>query len=197
MGTGEERAFTGGIRDNLLKEGGEAKMNLAGRRILMVVAPKNFRDEEFLEPKGVFESRGAEVVITSRGVSEASGMLGAKVAVDKDVSEVSAGDFDAIVFVGGSGSSVYFDAPEAHKLAKEAAEYGRVLGAICIAPSILANAGVLDGKRATAFVSEEGNLKERGAVYIGEPVTVDGKIITAAGPQAARKFGEAIAEALE
>lgn len=167
-------------------------MNLSGKRVLMVIAPENFRDEEFAEPKSVFEGIGMEVVVASRGVAEALGSLGAKVAVDKDISEVAAGDFDAVVFVGGAGAVVYFGAPEAHKLAREAFEQGKVLGAICIAPSILANAGVLEGKRATVFASEAGNLREKGAVYTGGPVTVDGKIVTANGPAAACEFGQAI-----
>lgn len=171
-------------------------MELSGKRILMVVAPENFRDEEFFEPKKVFEGRGAEVVVASRGTPEATGSLGATIVVDKDISEISVADFDAIVFVGGLGSSVYYHDSAAHKIAREASDRGKVLGAICIAPSILANAGVLDGKRATVFSSEAENLRESGANYTGEHISRDGKIVTASGPQAATKFGETIAEAL-
>jgi len=173
------------------------KADLAGKKILMVVAPRDFRDEEFLEPQKIFADAGAAVTVASKGVAEALGMLGAKVKIDKDLSEVRAADFDAVVFVGGSGASVYFDNPLALDLAKSAFASGKVVGAICIAPSILANAEVLEGRRATAFASEKDNLEAKGATYTGEAVTVDGKIVTARGPEAAEEFGHQIVETLK
>lgn len=165
-------------------------------RILMIVAPKDFRDEEFLEPKEIFDRAGAEVTISSKGVTEATGKLEARIKIDKDLSEVSFADYDAVVFVGGPGSATYFDDQTALNLAREAAEKNKIIGAICIAPSILANSGILKGKRATAFASEEKNLRAKGAIYTGESVTRDGNIVTANGPAAATRFGEKIIEAL-
>lgn len=68
--------------------------------------------------------------------------------------------------------------------------------AICIAPVTLANAGILEGKRTTAFPSVESDLKARGANYTGNPVERDGKIITGSGPEAATEFGKTIVAAL-
>lgn len=167
------------------------------KKILMVIAPKGFRDEEFLEPKQVFEESGAEVTVASKGVDKAQGKLGATANVDIDISDAVAFDYDAVVFIGGPGATVYFKDETAHKLAKDAAESGRVVGAICIAPSILANAGVLEGKKATSFPSEEKNIEPKCAEYTGHDVQVDGKIITANGPEAATDFGHAIVRALE
>lgn len=175
----------------MAREGGEEKM-----KVLMVVAPKNFRDEELFSPKKVLEEKGIEVEIASKGVREALGMLGGKTAVGKDIIEVKVEDYQGIVFVGGAGASVYFDDKTAQSLAKEAFQKGKVVGAICIAPSILANSGILEGKKATSFPSEEENLKSKGAIYTGEGVTVEGRIITAQGPSYARDFGEALAKAL-
>ena len=176
--------------------GGVESMDLSGKNILMIIAPENFRDEELLEPKKVFEDHGASVTIASRGVDSARGMLGAIVTVDEDISMVDVDDFDAVVFVGGSGASVYFQDEEVLNLAKEAFEKGKVIGAICIAPSILANAGLLDSKKATSFPSEKENLEAHGAEYTGADVEEDGKIITSTGPQAAAEFGLKITEAL-
>lgn len=169
-------------------------MDLTGKKILMVVAPKNFRDEEFMEPRDVFEAAGADVTVASKGTDSASGMLGAIVTVDMDISEANVDDYDAVVFVGGSGSSVYFNDKTAQELAKNAYESGKVIGAICIAPSILANAGLLEGKRATSFSSEKDNLEKHGAAYTGKSVENDGKIFTANGPGAASEFGKKVAE---
>ena len=181
------------------EKGGEiekSKIKMEKAKILMVLAPSNFRDEEFQKPKAIFERAQALVTVASKGVSEARGMFGAKAAVDKDISEVNAADFDAIVFIGGSGASVYFNDPQAQALAKDAYDQGKIVGAICIAPSILANAGILAGKKATCFPSEASNLQNKGATYTGELVTVEGRIITGSGPEAAGEFGEKIIEAL-
>lgn len=166
------------------------------KSILMIVAPENFRDEEFLEPKAVFEKMGMKVTIASKGVKTAKGKLGASVEIDKDISAVNVDEYDAIIFVGGNGSSVYFEDSDALEIAKEAYENGKVIAAICIAPSILANAGILEGKNATCYSSESSNLETQGAKYTGKDVEIDGKIITSNGPKPAAKFGKAIAEAV-
>lgn len=164
-------------------------------KILMIIAPRNFRDEELLHPKEEFESVGFEVKIASKAKT-AKGMLGTEVNADLDLSEVNVQNFDAIIFVGGSGTTVYFNDIDAQRIAKEALDRNKLLCAICIAPSILANAGLLKGKKVTAFPSEEQNLRTKGAIYTGKEVEQDGKIITAKDPKAARAFGRKIVENL-
>lgn len=174
------------------EEGGE----MGKLKTLFVVAPKDFRDEELFEPKKVLEEKEIEVEVSSKGVSQAFGMLGGKISVDKDLNEVKVEDYEAVVFVGGTGASIYFNDSKALSLAREAYEKGKVVGAICIAPSILANSGILQGKRATSFSSEIENLKSKGADYTGEGLTVDGRLVTAQGPNYATEFGEKIVEML-
>ncbi len=171
-------------------------MELKGKSVLMVVAPLNFRDEELLNTKKVLENYGAEVEIGSLGVAEAKGSLGAVVGVEIDISGANVEDYDAIVFVGGPGTDVYFNEEMVLNIVREANNKGKILGAICIAPVILANAGILKGKKATVFPSGKDVLKSKGAEYTGEPVTSDSNIVTANGPAAAADFGEAIAEKL-
>lgn len=166
------------------------------KKVLLVVAPKNFRDEEFLEPKNILQRKGVKVEVASKGAGEAVGMFYAKALINKHIGEVKADNYDAVVFIGGTGATIYFDDPIALNLAKAAFEKEKIVGAICIAPSILANAGLLSGKKATAFSSESDNLASKGAQYTGEPVTIDGKIITARGPEAATEFGRKLAKAL-
>ena len=93
--------------------------DLAGKKVLMVVAPKDFRDEEYLEPRGVLEEAEVEIVVVSKEVEKAIGAYGAKVVVDEEIGNVAAADFDAVVFVGGPGSKVYFDDQTALDLAKD------------------------------------------------------------------------------
>jgi protease I len=78
----------------------------------------------------------------------------------------------------------------------EAVKQNKIVGAICIAPVTLANAGILSGKRAAVSISERQQLADKGAECTFKDVQRDGNIITASGPPAAKGFGEAIAEAL-
>ncbi len=166
------------------------------KRVVMVIAPEIFRDEEYAEPRAVLESRGAEVVTASTSPGLCRGKLGMDVTAEIGIPDALAQPWDAVVFVGGGGSEVFFDDADAHALARRALEAGSVVGAICIAPSTLARAGLLADRRATAFPSQEDDLVAHGAAWTGDPVTVDGQIITANGPEVAREFGEAVADAL-
>jgi protease I len=166
------------------------------KKAVFVIAQDNFQDEEFLRPKEVLEQNGIEVTVASTTLNEATGMLGGRVKPDILVSDVNARDFDAVVFIGGSGATQYLNDPLAHQLASEAVNADKVVGAICIAPAILANAGLLKGKRATVFSQEGNTLKSGGADYTARPVEKDGNIITASGPEAAREFGEELVKKL-
>lgn len=174
---------------------------LTGKKVLMIVSPTNFRDEELLIPKKFIATEGASINISSIGVRRARGMLGADIPVDLDVSEVKVEEYDAIVFVGGQGVSQY-DMPSnpiLHKIARDAVKRNLVLAAICLGPRILANAGVLNGKSATVWRDPESiaMLEKGGAVYSRERVVVDGNIITADGPASADLFARALRDKLE
>ncbi len=166
-------------------------------RILMIIAPEGFRDEELQIPKALFEAKGWEVDVASKTTCEAKGMLGLRVKPDLSLGEVDISRYSAVIFVGGVGAQFYFSDPEALHIAQEAQKRGKVLGAICLAPGILARAGVLRGKRATVWPSEADTLAKTGATYTGKAVEVDGLIVTARGPEAAREFAEAILEILK
>jgi protease I len=165
-------------------------------KVLMIIAPRNFRDEELFHTKEELETSGNDVTITSTTTSTVTGMLGGTVTPEITIEKVNVDDYDAVVFIGGLGSSIYFNNTKAHEIARDAYSKGKVIGAICIASSTLANAGLLKGKKATSYPSEESNLKSKGAIYTGKPVEKDGKIITADGPNSARSFGREIAKLL-
>ena len=169
---------------------------LEGKKILMIIASNNFRDEELLVPKGIFEKEGVKVTIASSSLKESGGVLGATAKPDILIGDVDAGNYDAVIFVGGGGSSEYWEDVQAHKIARDTLEKGKLLGAICIAPVTLANAGILKGKKATVWKSEAGRLSEVGAIYTGAEVEIDGSIITADSSQSAKKFAEAFVDAL-
>jgi protease I len=169
---------------------------LTGKKIVMIIAPQNFRDEELFEPKQILTEKGAEVKVASASLETAKGMLGAEVKPDMLTSEIKPEDWNAIILIGGTGASQYWDDFSVHSILNEAVKQNKIVGAICIAPVTLANARILSGKKATVFSSEVQKLKDKGAECTGKDVERDGNIITASGPQAAKEFGSAIAQAL-
>ena len=119
---------------------------------------------------------------------------GAKVLAEVPIHSLSAHDYDAIVLIGGPGASQYFHDADLIHLVQEANTASKVIAAICIAPTILANADILRGRKTTAFPSEKDALFQKGAMYTGKDVEVDGNIVTANGPEAAEQFAEEIAK---
>ncbi len=171
-------------------------MNLKGKNVLMVIASNKFRDEEYAEPRRALEAAGARITVACSTKNTSKGMLGLEVTPDILISDVTESDYDGIVFVGGGGSKEYFDSPVAHKLAQSFHSHGKLTSAICIAPAILANAGLLKSKKATSFPSSSEILKAKGALFTGSGVESDGKIVTGVGPEAAKQFGERLIEIL-
>lgn len=170
---------------------------LSGKKALLIIAAKDFQDEEFGQPCDLLARLGATVKLACSRKGTAQGVLGRQVTPDFLIGECKADDYDAVIFIGGPGAAEYFNSSAAHALARDAVSKGKVLGAICIAPVTLANAGVLKGKKVTAFPSERDQLVSQGAVFLQQNVVVDGKIVTAAGPQAAREFAETLARLLQ
>lgn len=121
----------------------------------------------------------------------------------EDMNPKDIGQYDALILIGGSG--VYdrvtgkIDDPNMEKvieIVKEANRQGKIIGAICAAPAILAKAGILNGKEATIYPSLEYILGENGAEYVKKDVVVSGNIITAKNPNVADEFARTIAEKL-
>jgi protease I len=175
----------------------EEKMNvLHGKRILMIIASKGYRDEELNVPKKMFEEAGAIVDVAADKPGKARGMLGSRIESNFLYNEAIIDSYDAVIFVGGVGAKIYWNDPKAHSLAKETVEKDKLLGAICLAPATLANAGVLKNKTATSYTMASQALKKAGANYTGKSVEVDGAIITGEGPRAAEEFASAIIDQL-
>ena len=162
-------------------------------KVLFVIAHDGFQDTEFGVPRDILKEQ--EVVVASTDTSPAKGAYGAEVTPDMTIEDAlkDIDSFDAVIFIGGPGANVYFDNPTAHKIAQNAKN---VLAAICIAPVTLGKAGMLKGKKVTVWDDGKGTqvrmIEDAGAVFVDEPVVVDGNLITANGPPAAQKFGEAI-----
>ena len=175
---------------------------IKNKKIAMVVAFEDFKDEEYFIPREIFEEAEIEIVTISNQGGMARGVSGAEVAVDVKLDDLKVENYDGVVFVGGSGCLENLDNESSYRIARETVEQGKILAAICISPVILAKAGVLKNKKATVWSAPLYQnpikiLKEKGAVYQDENVVADGKIITANGPQVAEDFAKMVIKILD
>ncbi len=174
---------------------------IKNKKAVIIIAFRDFRDPEYFIPRDILERAGVEIKTASNQKGIAIGAEGGEADVDLLVSEIDVADFDAVVFVGGPGCLSSLDNEDSYKVIKKAITENKILASICISPLILAKAGALEGKKATVWSSALDKkpikiLEEKGALYQDAPVVVDGSVITANGPGAAREFGQATVKAL-
>jgi len=170
-------------------------------KIAIIIAFRDFRDAEYFVSKEILEKAGFEIKTVSNKKGRAVGADGGDVQIDQLISEINIIEFAATVFVGGPGAIKGLDNEFSYKIIEETISQNKILAAICISPVILARAGVLSGRKATVWSSPTDKrpikiLEDNGAIYQNTSVVVDGKIITADGPEAAKEFTEKIKELL-
>jgi len=165
------------------------------KKILYIIASNGYQDIEYEVPKSILK-QNSHKIITASSAKIAKGSLGGQTEADLLINEVNPENYDALIFAGGPGSREYFNNETAIKIAKEFYSKGKIICAICAGPGILANAGILNGKKATCFEGISHILEEKGALYTKNPTEIDENIITANGPKSAKSFGELIAQNL-
>ena len=120
-------------------------------RLVIIIAPENFRDEEYFIPKSILEKSGFNITTASLNTNVAKDKLGRIARVDIDISQIREVDFDGLVFVGGIGATIYQRNNIVDKLIYDFTNKNKLVAAICIAPTILAYSGVIEGKKATVW----------------------------------------------
>jgi protease I len=165
------------------------------KKVLLIIAHAGFQPIEYGDTKKVLEEAGVQIVTGSNVPGPATSKTGEQVMVDVVLSEVKVKEYDGIFFIGGPGALDNLNVEESYGIIHETIVLGKLWGAICIAPRILAEAGVLEGKKVTGW-NEDNDLprilEKAGAIYVADHVVVDDKLITADGPDATEEFGRAI-----
>lgn len=164
-------------------------------KALIVVAFRDYQDQEYSDTRKGLEDMGIEIEIASTEKGRARGRSGSSVDVDILLEEVNVNEFAAIVFIGGVGAIKHMEDNNALNIVKEAYRTKIIVAAICCTPMILKRAGILEGGKATVYPNDEwiAEISNKGE-YLDKNVVIDGKIITASGPQAAVEFGKAVAD---
>jgi len=169
-------------------------------KALFIIAQEGYHPLEYATPKKILEDGGVEVITASKRTGTCTDKVGGSVEATVSIDDVDVSDYDAVIFIGGPGAVEYQQDVQAHMAAQEAVNRGKLLAAICIAPTILAKAGVLQGKKVTVWNGDGQQVKvltDNGAQFSDESVMVDGRILTANGPPAAEEFGRRVLELMK
>ena len=163
-------------------------------KVLMPLA-QGFEEIEALTVVDILRRAGIEVVLAGLLPGPVAGAHNVSIIPDTTVDAVNAGAFDMIILPGGQPGADNLNAdPRIRALLVEFAAKGKLIGAICAAPIVLAAAGLLSGKRATCYPPYRDQLN--GGIYEDTPVVSDGNLITSKGPGTAMSFGLEIAARL-
>jgi protease I len=170
---------------------------IENKKIAVIIAFRDFRDEEYFVLKEILEKAGAKIFTVSDLPGEAVGKDGGEAEVNLQLEKLNPGEFDAVAFIGGPGALKHLDNQDSYNIAKETVLKEKILAAICIAPIILAKSGVLKNKTATVWTGtfDKSGLnffKENAVIYQDGAVVMDEKIITAKGPESIQEFAEVI-----
>lgn len=162
---------------------------------VLVPMGDGFEEIEAVAVIDILRRAGAEVTVAS--VTESRRLTGGRGVVleaDTLLASVKAGGFDAVVVPGGPGTAALRENGRLLGLLQEVDASGAVVAAICAAPTVLARAGLLEGRRAACYPSAEADMG--GATVVHEEVVVDGNIVTSRGAGTAIAFALKLTELL-
>jgi len=188
---------------------------LKGKRVAIIVA-NEFEDVELLYPFLRLSEEGAEVVIIpvkgglhprpSIPDKPVTGRYGTPVPLEvfregeryvvKHLEEVKPEDFDAVIIPGGYSPDYLRIDEKVLSFVKRMYEMGKVVAAICHGPQVLISAGLVKGKRVTAYKAVKDDLINAGAMFENVPAVRDGNLITGRVPDDLPEFCQLIISAL-
>jgi protease I len=161
-------------------------------RVLLILPATQFSERAYQAVRETLEADGVRLQTASRGGGTVTGAQGTAIPVDRKLAEVDGGMFDAIVILGGIGAPSLWHDQDAIRVLKQAAGHAKAVGAMDAAVITLANAGLLQRRRATAPTAGRRLVTVKGGTILDEEVVVDGPIVTARSEQAARHFANAL-----
>ena len=168
---------------------------------VLIMATDGFEQSELLKPKEMLEAAGHQVTVASvedgiiKGWDEDD--WGESVPVDITIGEAEAGDYDALLLPGGQINPDKLRTEEdAIELVRAFEQAGKTIAAICHAPWLLIEAGLVEGRTATSYKSIRTDLENAGAKVVDQEVARDGNLITSRNPDDIPAFTEALIAAL-
>ena len=160
---------------------------LKGKKVAFL-ATNGFEYSELTQPWDEIKAAGADVELISLESGKIQGESGGEPTgdpkpVDKTVDQVSAGDYNALVLPGGlANPDTLRTNDRAVSFVRDFFAQHKPVGAICHAPWVLIEAGVVDGRTLTSFPSLQADLKNAGATWVDREVVCDEALVTSRTP---------------
>jgi protease I len=170
-------------------------MRLQGKRVIALVEAE-YEDLELWYPVLRLREEGAEVVLAGLGAARYHGKHGLPAEPDANAEDLDMADFDAILVVGGWAPDKLRRSERVLDLLRAADAAGKLIGVICHGGWVPASAGILKGRTMTCTPGIKDDVSNAGAVYVDEPVVVDGNLVTSRRPPDLPAYGAALVEAL-
>ena len=172
--------------------------DLSGKRIV-IVATNGFEQSELEVPRDKLRQAGATVDVASLKPGEIKGWdekdWGRAVPVDKTIDQISADQYDAIVLPGGQiNPDLLRVEPSVLELIKSFWNQKKIVAAVCHAPWLLVETGIVKGRRVTSYHSMKTDVINAGGKWENSPVVVDQGLVTSRNPGDLDAFAEKIAE---
>jgi protein deglycase len=161
---------------------------------IITVLAEGFEETEAVTPIDLLRRAGIEVLVLGLNTGTVHGSHNIPIVTDGLLNEFH-GTPGGIMLPGGPGYKNLLNSTTVLSIVRTIFGKGLLCAAICAAPSVFGKAGILKGRRATCFPGVEPELT--GATFIGEPVVIDGTVITSRGAGTAVPFALAIIEYLK
>lgn len=166
---------------------------------IAILATHGFEESELSSPKEYLEQQGwtAHIVSPENGSIKAWAEKdwGKEYPVDKNLDQVQASDYDALMLPGGVINPDQLRTNEkAISFVKEFFAQHKPVGAICHGPQVLINAGVVEGRNLTSVQSISQDLKNTGAHWEDREVVVDSGLVTSRTPKDLPAFNSKLVE---
>lgn len=161
----------------------------------VIILARGFEELEAVAVIDVLRRAQIEVTIAGLDDGAVESARRVKIIPDTTIDNVKANDYDIVILPGGMPGTDNLNADgRVKQLLLDFASKGKLAGAICAAPYVLANTGLLDGKKATSYPTYKDKLGN--VDYKEDKVVIDGNVLTSRGPATALCFGFAIVEKL-
>ncbi len=168
-------------------------------KIVAILTENGFEEVELTSPRKALEEAGATVHIVSPQKEKVKGWnhdhWSIELPVDKNISEVKADDYDALMLPGGVlNPDKLRRNKDAVEFAKDFLEAGKPVAAICHGQQLLIETGLLEGRDMTSYSSVQTDLKNAGANWHDREVIVDNGLVTSRSPEDLGAFNEKMVE---
>src|SRR6266852_9098868 len=174
------------------------KNELAGKKVAILVAD-GFEQVEMTKPREALQEAGAETKIVSPASGKIQGMnhadKGDKFEIDIPLGKARPEEFDALMIPGGlMNPDQLRSTEEALEFVRHFFETGKPVAAICHAPWVLIDAGVLRGRTITSWPAIKTDVRNAGATWVDEEVVVDNGLVTSRKPDDIHAFNKKMIE---